>query len=177
MAASLTARLADLSFVDLSADGVTARVIDSVVGWASDQGWRVYRRAASVLPLPPPMAGQHSILDVACARPDGPPVVIEVDRTDRARTVDKLSAEAAAGRVAVWVRWGTGPFQAPPAPVHLVTCTVTRRNGPAGQGRLHSRLPATDRPPPAHSVTGVAGRTAAVELPLSAADDSGQKLT
>jgi hypothetical protein len=170
----VTAALADqldrLTFTSLAADEVTDRIIESAVGWATGQGWRVYRRAASVLPLPPPLSGRHSVVDVACARPDGPPLVIEVDRTDRARTVEKLTAEAAAGRIAIWIRWGTGPFAAPPPPVHLVTCTVTRRSGPGGPGRRYSRtLASGDRPAPAHStVTGgsAVDEATAVELPI-----------
>jgi hypothetical protein len=109
------------------------------------------------------MAHRHSILDVACARPDGPPVAIEVDRTDRGRTVEKLLAEAGAGRIPIWVRWGTGPFTAPPSPVRMVTCEVAHRSGPAGQGRLHTRAAVVDRPAPAHSATGPAST---VTLPL-----------
>jgi hypothetical protein len=144
---------------------VTELIITSVAAWAEGHGWRVYRRAPSLMTLPPPMDRQHSVLDVACARPAGPPVVIEVDHTDRRRTVDKLAMEAAAGRIAIWVRWGTGRFLPPPPPVHLVTCEVARRGGPAGQGRRHSRTPALDRPPPAHSVEG-AGDASAVPLPF-----------
>ncbi|MBO4206077.1 hypothetical protein [Micromonospora echinofusca] len=165
IAASLGRRLDELTFQDATTDQVTELIIDAVVGWARAAGWRVYRRASSVLPLPPPLSGQYSVLDVACARPAGPPVVIEVDHTDRRRTVEKLLAEAAAGRVAIWVRWGTGRFVAPPPPVGLVTCVVTRRSGPAGQGRLYSRVPADDRPPPAHSGTPI-GSTDAVALPI-----------
>ncbi|SCF15995.1 hypothetical protein GA0074696_3070 [Micromonospora purpureochromogenes] len=170
LAASLGDALARLTFVDLTTDAVTARIIESVVAWAGDQGWRVYRRAPSVLPLPPPLSRQQSVLDVACARPDGPPVVIEVDHTDRRRTWDKLAAEAAAGRVAIWVRWGPGRFGTAPAPIHQVTCEVVRRNGPPGAGRLHTRTPGTHRSPPEHSAQGV-GDTVAVRLPLAALDD------
>ncbi|MEH0846377.1 hypothetical protein V6U81_28780 [Micromonospora sp. CPCC 205711] len=169
LAESLGRALARLSFVDLPADAVTARVIESVAGWAGEQGWRVYRRAPSVLPLPPPLSDRQSVLDVACARPDGPPVVVEVDHTDRRRTWEKLAAEAAAGRVALWVRWGPGRFVAPPPPIHLVTCEVARRNGPAGVGRLHSRTPDAHRPPPEHSARG-AGGTVAEPLPLPPED-------
>jgi hypothetical protein len=141
-AADLAARLDRVTFTDLSADQVTLRLIDEIAGWADGHGWRVYRRAASVLPLPPPLQDRHSVLDVACARPDGPPLAIEVDHTDRRRTVDKLIAEAAAGRVPIWVRWGTGGFREPPDPIRMVTLTVTRH------GRLNTRQP--DRPPPRH---------------------------
>ena len=163
LAASLDDRVANLTFAGLSTDEVTARLIDEVAGWATDQGWRVYRRAPSVLPLPPPMTQRFSVLDVACARPDGPPVAIEVDRTDRARTVQKLLAEADAGRAALWLRWGTGGFTAPPPPIRMVTCEVTRRAG--GAGRLFSRGPVAELPPPVHSAD-VAGPGVTEALPL-----------
>lgn len=139
--------LDQLTFVDRSADEVTALVIDAITEWAKDQGWRVYHRAPSVVRLPAPYDAQHSVIDVACARPAGPPVVIEVDRTDRQRTVDKLLAEAAAGRIPIWVRWGTGKFAAPPPPVRLVTVAVTMHN------RRYSRKPVREMPPPEHSTT------------------------
>ena len=162
VAAGLGGRLDRLTFTDRTADQVTALIIDSVTEWATTQGWRVYHRAPSVMRLPAPYSAQHSVVDVACARPAGPPVVVEVDRTDRQRTLDKLAAEAEAGRIAIWVRWGTGKFATPPPPVQLVTCTVTTRNGPPGSGRLHSHRPAFDRPPPQHSTAAID----AVEVPL-----------
>ncbi|SCF28481.1 hypothetical protein [Micromonospora mirobrigensis] len=163
LAASLAGRLDRLTFTDLTTDQVTARLIDTVADWAGERGWRVYRRAPSVLPLPPPMSAQFSVLDVACARPDGPPVVVEVDHGTRRRTWEKLLAEAAAGRIPIWVRWGVGRFTAPPPPIRMVTCAVTRRTGP--DGPLHGRVPATDRPPPAHTVAELSSSDP-VELPL-----------
>ncbi|MDP9817436.1 hypothetical protein [Spirilliplanes yamanashiensis] len=148
VAASLAERLAGLTFTDLTTDEATAAIIDAVAGWGAARGWRVYRRAPSVVPLPPPLQRQHSVLDVAFARPGGRPVAVEVDHTHRARTVDKLLAEAGAGRVAIWVRWGPGRFTAPPEPVRMVTLEVARRAG------RHTLAP--DRPPPAHS-GGAAG--------------------
>jgi hypothetical protein len=141
-ARSLAAWLTDLHFTDLTADQATARIIDAVAGWGAAQGWRVYRRAPSVFPLPPPLNG-HSVLDVACARPAAQPIAVEVDRLDRQRTVDKLLAEAAAGRLAIWVRWGSGPFRPPPLPVHLVTREAAR-----SRGTWHT---VADRPAPRHA--------------------------
>ncbi len=149
VAASLEDTIGALTFLDRTADEVTAALIDAVVGWAQAQNWRVYRRARSVVPLPPGVPGRFSTLDVACARPVGPPVVVEVDRTDRRRTLDKLRAEAAAGRIAVWLRWGTGAFAAVDGEVRLVTCGVTGRSAPGG--RRFDRVVATHRPPPEHS--------------------------
>lgn len=171
VAASLAEWLTRLTFVDLPAEEVTARAIESVAAWAGGRGWRVYRRAPSVLPLPPPLERQHSVLDVACARPDGPPVVVEVDHTDRRRTVDKLVAESGAGRIGIWLRWGTGRFVAPPPPVRMVTCEVTARRGAVGQGRRYTRLPAGDLAPPAHSVGGTGtADTVALPIPLPPTD-------
>jgi hypothetical protein len=166
LAASLGDRLDRLTFAGLTTDQVTDRIIASIVAWAEEQAWRVYRRAPSVLPLPPPLERQHSVLDVACARPSGAPVAVEVDHTDRRRTVDKLVAEAAAGRIPIWVRWGTGRFAEPPPPVHLVTFEVTRHSGPPGKGRLHSRLPVTDRPAPEHSAGAVVADAVALPIPI-----------
>lgn len=140
---SLAAWLGRVTFEDLPEGDATALITGEIAKWADWQGWRVYRRAPSVFPLPPPLRG-NSVLDVACARPGGQPLAIEVDRTDRQRTVDKLLAEAAAGRVAIWVRWGAGPFPPPPLPVHLVTLEAVRK-----AGRWSTVTPA--RPAPRHS--------------------------
>jgi len=150
VAAGLGEWLAAVTFAGKEADEVTALLADAIVAWAEGQGWRAYRRAPSVMPLPAPFAHRHSWLDVGCARPEGAPLAIEIDRTDRRRTVDKLLAEAEAGRVAIWVRWGTGPFAAPPAPVWMVTCEVTAR-----KGHGYTRQPETNLPPPAHTTTAV----------------------
>lgn len=141
-AESLGEHLAALTLADLTTDQVQARLIDEIAAWGEARGWRVYRRAPSVLPLPPPLAGQ-SVLDVAMARPDAQPIAVEVDRLDRQRTVDKLLAEAAAGRMAIWVRWGAGPFTPAPMPVHMVVRELSRQ-----KGRWHT---VTDRPAPQHS--------------------------
>jgi hypothetical protein len=155
-AADLTAWLSRVTFDGLTTDQVTARLIDEIVGWGERHGWRVYRRAPSVVPLPPPMENRFSVLDVACARPDGVPLAIEVDHTDRGRTLAKLRAEAAAGRVALWVRWGRPPFTAPGDPVALVPLPVDK------YGKLHRRMP--DRPPPEHSAA--IGTAQAQTIPL-----------
>ncbi len=157
IAASLAAALDRLVFRDRQADDVTALIVDAVVAWAGGQGWRVYRRAPSVMSLPAPYQHRRSVVDVGCARQGAAPVVIEVDRTDRRRSVEKLLAEAAAGRIAIWVRWGTGRIEPPPLPVGLVRCQVTARrglvehDGRAARRTLYSHVPASDRPAPQHT--------------------------
>jgi hypothetical protein len=147
VAASLTRWLATVSLKDRNADQMTEMLIDAVTGWAVAQGWRVYRGARSVVPLS--YADRHSTVDVGVARDLAAPIVVEVDRSDRKRTVEKLVAEAAAGRVALWVRWGDGPFLVPPAPVRLVAYpTVARRAGHGG--KLYSS-PGEQMQAPEHS--------------------------
>ncbi|BCJ74813.1 hypothetical protein CS0771_43570 [Catellatospora sp. IY07-71] len=149
VAASLTAWLGTVTFEDRDADQVTDLLVESVLAWGTAQGWRVYRRARSVAQLPPPYADRHSWVDVGIARQGLPPIVVEVDQSDRKRTLEKLQAEAAQGRVALWLRWGTGPFNTPPAPVLLVTYQVSSRKDSGGR-RLFA-TPAPERPAPAHS--------------------------
>lgn len=159
LVAELAARLDGLVFADLTTEEVTARIIDEVVAWGRGNGWRVYRRPASVVRLPPPMDQQHSVIDVGVARADEPPLAIEVDSTDRRRTVEKLLAEAEAGRVPIWVRWSAGPIAVPPLPVRMIPLQVTRH------GHAYSRRP--DLPPPPHG-TAVIG-AAAEPIPLTGA--------
>ncbi len=160
VAASLADWLAGLAFTDRAAPAVAALLVDSVAAWGAVQGWRVYRRAPSVVPLPPPLAHQHSVLDVGCARPVGAPVVVEVDHLNRRRTVEKLLAEAAAGRVAIWVRWGTRDFEPPPEPVRMVICQVVARRGVADRALSYSRVAAADRSAPEHSAAITGGQPA-----------------
>src|ERR671921_290813 len=67
----LAARLDGVTFTDLTTEQVTARIIDEVVAWGRGHGWRVYRRPPSVVPLPPPLERQHSVIDVGGARGGG----------------------------------------------------------------------------------------------------------
>jgi hypothetical protein len=141
--AGLHAALTALTFTDRDSDAVTELLIETAANWATAEGWRVYRRAASVMHLPPPYEKQHSFLDLACARPIGPPIAVEVDHTARRRTVDKLLEEAAAGRITIWVRWSQRQLAPAPDPIHTVDITVSTRNG------RHSRT--TTMPAPQHS--------------------------
>jgi uncharacterized UPF0146 family protein len=158
VAAALAGHLADLTFTDRTADAVTALLIDAVADWATRRGWRVYRRAASVLRLPPPMQHQHSVIDVAVARPDGPPIAVEVDHGHRKRTVEKLVEEAQAGRIPVLVRWGGRKAPAPEATVPLHVLVVDVDQHPGGRFSRGQALP-----PPQHSASGTGDEVA---LPL-----------
>ena len=149
MADSLTRWLAEVVLTGQTADQVTECLIEAVARWGTARGWRVYRGARSVLPLPPPYDQRHSTVDLGLAREEGGPVVVEIDRTDRKRTVDKLLAEAAAGRAALWVRWGEGEFMVPPPPVGLVPFPVQARKHGAGPKLFYT--PGQQLEPPEHS--------------------------
>jgi hypothetical protein len=156
VAASLGEWIRAVSFADRDADQVTGVLVEAVVEWGRSQHWRVYRRAPSVVPLPAPYSHRFSVVDVGIARAGAAPIVVEVDSSDRQRTLDKLVAEAQAGRVALWVRWGRGPFSTPPLPIRMITCAVTSHRDPATGRRLHSSHP--DRlPAPQHSEVEVDG--------------------
>jgi hypothetical protein len=161
--ASLETRIEALTFTDLDEDGVTALLSGTVVAWAEGNGWKVYRRAPSVVPLPPPYQHRHSYVDVGVARPGGTPIVVEIDRTDRRRTRDKLLAESAAGRLAIWIRWGSRAPDPAPEPIHLISCAVT-----SAPGRRYSREADHVRPAPVHSDLRVADMRAEELFP---ADD------
>jgi uncharacterized UPF0146 family protein len=154
--AELAAHLATVTFADLTADAVTALLIDTVADWATNRGWRVYRRAASVLRLPPPMEHQHSVIDVAVARPGALPLAIEIDHGHRKRTVTKLVEEGRAGRIPILVRWGGRKTADTDIPLLVLLVDVEPHPGPR-----FSR--GTALPPPPHS--GVAPGDA-VALPL-----------
>lgn len=149
VAGSLSRWIASVSFVDRTADEVTELLIEAVIWWAQEEGWRAYRQARSVVKLPPPMDNLHSFVDVGIARHDGAPIVVEVDRSDRKRTLEKLAAEAEQGRIALWLRWGTGTFATPPARVSLIPCHVEARK--AADGRKLFSTPTQDKPAPRHS--------------------------
>lgn len=148
--ADLAALLDALTFAGLEGEAVRDLLIDTVADWAAARGWKVYRRAPSVVRLPPPLERQFSCVDLGCARPDGPPVVIEVDRGHRRRTLDKLVAEAAAGRLALWIRWGTTPGEPLPPEIHLLTCPALASRAADGR-RVYSRQPTDRRPAPHHT--------------------------
>jgi hypothetical protein len=153
VAGSLSRWIASVSFVDRAADEVTELLIEAVIWWAQEEGWRAYRHARSVVRLPPPMDNLHSFVDVGIARRDGAPIVVEIDRSDRKRTLEKLTAEAEQGRIALWLRWGTGTFATPPAGVSLIACHVEARK--AADGRKLFSTPSEEKPAPQHSSVDV----------------------
>ncbi|MEU8070657.1 hypothetical protein AB0B20_12955 [Micromonospora sp. NPDC049151] len=126
-AESLSRWLAPLTFADWSAPRVTAALTQGVVDWGAAHGWRVRREVPSIAGLPGAHPDRPGYLDVVCERLDGPPIAIEIDRSDKQWSSRKLLCEADAGVVAVWVRWGSPRTWIVPHPVALVDIPTTRR--------------------------------------------------
>ncbi|MEV4167359.1 hypothetical protein [Nonomuraea dietziae] len=149
---SLARWLGPLAFTDWSAARVTSELTRAIVAWGTARGWRVRCEVPSLAGLPGSHPDRPGYLDVVCERLGAPPIAIEIDQTDKASSVRKLVAEAEAGVVPVWVRWGDPVGQVVPAPVALVVIeTPYRLAGPTGR-RLYSRaavdirLPAAPQP-------------------------------
>jgi hypothetical protein len=126
-AESLSRWLAPLAFSDWSAPRVTAALTRGVVDWGVAHGWRVRCEVPSIAGLPGAHPDRPGYLDVVCERLDGPPIAIEIDRTDKQWSSRKLLCEADAGAVAVWVRWGSPRTWTVPHPVALVDIPTTCR--------------------------------------------------
>jgi hypothetical protein len=105
-AESLAAWLRDLHFTDLPEERATARIVDAVVQWGENAGLARLPPGAERLPAAGAAQGPLRARRGLRPRRRRPADRVEVDRLDRQRTVDKLLSEAAAGRLAIWVRWG-----------------------------------------------------------------------
>ena len=125
-AASLGRWLAPLSFTDWSAARVTAALTERTVSWGTEHGWRVRREVPSLAGIPGPNPDRPGYLDVVCQRLDGPPIAVEIDRTDKRWSASKLLCEAEAGVVVVWLRWNSETRAVPP-PLALVNLETTRQ--------------------------------------------------
>lgn len=106
LAGSLTTWLAPIKLDGLTSRQTTALLTERVAEWGRSQGWSVHFEAPIRASRPTRSGESRGRLDVVCRRDAGrPPVVIEIDRGNKRWSVDKLASEAAAGAVALWVRW------------------------------------------------------------------------
>ncbi|MCX4749155.1 hypothetical protein OG455_27220 [Kitasatospora sp. NBC_01287] len=143
-------------FSSLTGAQATRRITLTVAEWAVASDWRP-RGEAPMRYIDPPRERRggcrisweppwSAYLDLRLVRKDGPPVAVEIDRTDDSTAVDKLRDEALRGHPALWIRWHGG----------------LRAELPAGVARLH--LPTRSSSPPVrYSLTPVTG-TAAITL-------------
>ena len=158
LATALRAHLSKthFAFTGLTGTEATRCITRAVAAWAEASGWRS-RWEAPMRYIDPPRSLNggcrtywsppwSAYLDLRLVRKDGPPVAVEIDRTDDGTAADKLHDEALRGRPALWIRW-YGTLRAEP---------------PAGVARLH--LPTrSSRSPVRYSLAPVTG-TAAITL-------------
>ena len=99
-------------FQGLAAIETTRRLTCAIVDFGEARGW--YPRTELELGTfrLPNSHGQHvkrkARVDLGLFPPGDAPVVIEIDRTDSRKNLDKLVIGASWGRTAIWIRWG-GP--------------------------------------------------------------------
>ena len=105
---SLQEWLAPLEFTDLSRSAVTEAITAQAVAWAMSHGFVVSQDVEAVATKRRPHNRHIGLLDIACEHPSGQQLAIEVDFANRVWSVEKLAAEADAGKLALWVKWG-GP--------------------------------------------------------------------
>ncbi|MFI5527680.1 hypothetical protein ACIA8O_03885 [Kitasatospora sp. NPDC051853] len=142
-ARSLRAWLNRRSFTDLSTAEVTAFLTDTVADWGSGLGYRVHREVDLPSARRGGAGGRAGRLDLQLHHRSGKgrPISIEVDRSTKLWSLDKLAEAAELGHLALWLRWSRSPVPVaiPPA-VRLVRAQVVRRTSPT-LGKVHSLLP------------------------------------
>ena len=62
--------------------------------------------------------------------PSGPDLAIEIDSADKQWSVAKLRHAAAAGMIAIWVRWGDESWAGVYDDIDVIQLQVTRRSAP-----------------------------------------------
>ncbi|MBF6215779.1 hypothetical protein IU487_32800 [Nocardia puris] len=106
LASSLTSWLADVRVTGLSAREATALITEQTVRWAHANGWTVDLEREALIARRTGRRMYHGHLDVFCWRDDHLPcIAIEIDRSNKRWSVEKLLAEADTGNIALWVRW------------------------------------------------------------------------
>lgn len=86
---------------------VTAQITRELTTWALAHGW--HPRAEAPVQVPHSSAQQPRLgyVDLVIRRgPGGPDLAIEIDSADKPWSLAKLRYAAAAGMIAIWVRWG-----------------------------------------------------------------------
>lgn len=144
---SLTRWLAPLTFTDWSAARVASELTQAVIAWGAAHQWDVRREEPSLREFAGEQPDRAERRGVVCERPDGPPIIIAIDPTRAPGSAHILLAQADAGAVPVWVRWGAPENLTVPDPVALVTVAVTHRLAEATGRILYSRNSVEIGPP------------------------------
>ena len=148
------------------ADEITATVKALVKRFASGRDWRTSREYRLGRFAETTKRGswrsRRGDIDLAIHGPWEHPLLVEIDRTDKSRSLDKLRIGAAWGHQAVWIRWGGPRMQVPrpiPDGVHLIKLVIPdAKDWDPGRTRTraHTRTPLEEHQiPSAVTVTRV----------------------
>ena len=90
-----------------STAAMTRRITRAIVDWALARGWYPRTEARVDVAIAGMVQAPLGFVDVIVRRSgDQPDLAIEIDSTDKPWSVAKLRHAAAAGMLAIWVRWG-----------------------------------------------------------------------
>ena len=106
---SLQVWLEPLTFADLSRSATTEVLKAQVVAWARSHRFQTQTEVEAVAAARRRHKRSIGLLDVLATHPSGQQVAIEIDFTNKVWSIEKLAAEADAGKLAIWVKWGTPP--------------------------------------------------------------------
>lgn len=128
-AQSLRAWLNREHFTDLSATEATKFFTNSIATWANSLGYRIEREKH--LPANDQRPDRHpGRIDLRATHRSGRgrAMSIEIDRSNKLWSLDKLTQAAELGDLALWVRWSAAPIHIPiPPAVRLIRAQVIRR--------------------------------------------------
>jgi hypothetical protein len=106
---SLRSWLAPLEFPPLPRAEVTALVTAQIAEWAQSYRFEVTQQVKAIATRRRRYGRtQNGWLDLECRHRSGMTVAIEIDFANKFWSIEKLAAEADAGKLAIWVKWG-GP--------------------------------------------------------------------
>lgn len=129
---------------------VTHMLTRHVLNWARDHRFVCQREAHMTLGPDGEDPDVPRYLDVTGIHPCGLRLVVEIDRSNRRRNLEKLALEADRGAIAIWVRWHGFCGLAIPDNVGLVQLHSQLERIPGKPGRIYVRQ-AGAAPPLSHA--------------------------
>jgi hypothetical protein len=113
----LEERLAQTSVLGVPSTEITTHMTEAVSAWASERGWLAIPEMSLPFLVDTPAApGRSGRVDLYIARPGWRrDLVVEIDRTMKAWSGEKLRLAAASGYKVLWVRWGKATMLSRPA--------------------------------------------------------------
>lgn len=144
---SLAEWLSPIGFSSATAAEVTTRLTAEVERWAEHYGFACATEG-SVQYYREGLFGPrwtNGYIDVVGMRPTGLRLAVEIDRSDKLRSLTKLASSAADGAVAIWLRWCHATSILMPPGVAAVDFRVHRyytTTGPRYKRPPHLKWPA-----------------------------------